>query len=365
MNPKKNKWILIIILIISLFLIQGCDNNRPGEPINFYRGSDGLTIKFLNNAPPDRVIENTQTTVMMELANRGAHTVPRGDAIVYLRYNTMHFSTDVTDQGFELSRNPTGIMGQISGKSETWPQGEFTIFPLAKLNVQKIIGTMEAPKTDIELITCYKYKTYLTEMICLDTDIYEVDSNPICRNRGKFSYSNQGAPIAITQLEVDMLPMGFVDVTPGSPANVPIINETGELIGIAPRTTTESLILLEPVIRIHSRNVGRGSVFLSKNPELTTPYVCAFNQQSQYTELAALNQDFNKVKLSNATLDGFEMNCDKNTLNLANPNDFISCRLNPEQVGYLRQNFEVPLSIELEYYYRQSQTKTIEIQRTR
>lgn len=354
---KKTKTINIILLLILLMItIQGCtDGRRPGPPI--FVGTHGLELKFLNNAPPDVVYEQSEVSIFIELWNRGAYTVPPYDTLINLRFNPLYFSQDNSDQNFFLTSNPTGqIQGAIIGKTETWPEGEKFIFPLTKLNINEIPGTREMPTTELELVACYAYKTFLSEMICLDTDIYQVDENPICRNKGRFTYSSQGAPIAITRLDVELLPLGFHETSPF--ASAPIVNEQGELIGLEQATQSERLILVEPVIRLYAKNVGRGDVFISKGENIPTENLCAFRDYSFEF------RDHNKVKLSTAKLNGLDMDCgEKITLNLANPSDFITCRLHANQTGYLRQNLEVPLVIELDYYYRDATKKEVKIQR--
>lgn len=357
---KKLIKITIILTLLSLILLTSCENRRPTIP-NYYTGSEGVSIDFLNNMPPRDVFEKSITNVMLEVWNKGAYTIPDDEIVINLRFDPVYFKRDDSDPNYLLTSNPQGTLNSLSGKSEQWPEGEKFRLPLARLEVQEIPGTRETPTTNIEISTCYSYKTFFSEMICLDTDIYEVDQNPICRNRGRYTYSNQGAPIAINKIEVDMLPMGFIQASLDMPAHVPVINDTGHLIGIAPSTTRETLVMIEPVIRIYARNVGRGMAFIPKEDQGQIHFdnLCIFRD-----ETFAL-RDHNKVKVSSAKLDGLEMDCgQKTSLNLANPNDFVTCRLHVNQTGYLRQNLQAPLSIELDYYYRTSKTKEIRIQRT-
>lgn len=361
LNKKALKIIIITTVILTLLLITGCNNRRPTIP-TYYQGTQGVEIDFLNNMPPSDVFEDSLVSIMLEIWNKGAYTVPDNEVVLNLRFDPVYFKRDDTDPNYLLSQNPEGTLKSISGRSDQWPEGEQIRLPLTKLKVQEIPGTRETPITNIELTSCYAYKTFFSEMICIDTDIYEVDNDPICRNRGTYTYSNQGAPIAINKIEVDMLPMGFIQASLDMPAHVPVINDTGHLIGIAPTTTHEKLVMIEPVIRIYSRNVGRGLVFIPKEDQtgqISFDNLCAFRDETFGL------RDHNKVRVSSAKLDGLEMNCGKKTtLNLANPNDFVTCRLHVNQTGYLRQNLQAPLSIELDYYYRTSQTKQIRIQRT-
>lgn len=354
-NNKIKLMILISLLILSI-VIQGCDRRRPIP--TYYQGYQGLELEFLNNAPPRTVTENTILSIMINVWNKGAYTIPEGETYINLNFDPVYFKMDTTDPNFLLSRDSSGIIGRLYGRSELWPEGEFLDIPLTKLKVQETPGLREFAQTNIQLSACYSYKTFFSEMICLDTDVYGVDENPICRNQGRFTYSNQGAPVAINKLEVDMLPMGFADTNFNTPANAPLVNESGELIGLKKSTTSEKLVLIEPVIRIYSKNVGRGIPFIAKDNQTNQiDAICNFNQENNI-------KDFNKVKVSKVTLEGLPMDCGKKTtLNLANPDDFVSCKLHINQTGYLRQNLKVPLSIELDYYYSKTIDHNIKIQK--
>ncbi|MCC7574691.1 hypothetical protein KO361_03815 [Candidatus Woesearchaeota archaeon] len=356
-TKTKKQTTKIILLVLTLITIQGCATNH--QIPDTYRGTQGIELSFMNNAPPNTVQENSFTNIMIEIWNKGAYNIPENELLLSLKYDDIYFKEDLTDEYLFTSQNPEGLLkNELAGKSQEWPAGERLLLPLTRLNVLQILGTRETPTTNIELVACYPYKTFLTQTICLDTDIYGVDKNPICRNRETYIHSNQGAPIAITKIEVDILPMGFIE-SPVTDSHAPVVNETGELIGLELTSGAGTLVLVEPVIRIYARNLGRGDVFISKQENTETMNLCTFRDES------FMYRDHNKVKLLNATLDGLDMDCGtKNTLNLALSSDFITCRLHPNQTGYLRQNLEVPLYIELDYYYRESITKPIRIQRT-
>jgi hypothetical protein len=355
MKTKRTKTIMMIMLIIVVIIIQGCTNNRP-TVINFYQGIEGIELNFLNNAPPRTITGGDEISIFIEVANKGAHTTAEKDTIISLRYNSFYFQKDITDLSYSLSTNPVLELNRISGKSDPWPRGEFFVLPLAKLKAQEVPGTIEMPTTEIDVNVCYSYKTYFSEMICLDTDIFEMERQPICRNRGTFTYTGQGAPIAVNKLEVDIRPVGFQEV--GGSGYTLIQGEDGE-VGLAEVPNVDRLIMIEPVIRIYAKNVGGGSVFIMNN-DIHTKDACSHDTNT------LRDRENNKVKITKVMLDGQPMDCgEKTTLNLANPSEFISCKLNPEQTGYLRQNLEVPLSIELDYFYTKTETAQITIQRAR
>lgn len=374
----SKKTFLILILIITMLAIQGCGGQRGMVPI--FVGTEGIKIEFINNAPPTNMYEHQPINIMIELWNKGAYTPqPNEEIIVNLRYDPIYFDSE-NEQGSLITTDTTGRVTNLAGKSEIWPQGQRIIEPLKTLRTREILGTREMPTTNMEVTACYPYKTFLSESICLDTDIYQIESSPLCRNKGVFTYSSQGAPIAITKLEVDIIPVGYVDLSSipgGTPTETsqgsigyssdyigtlptghsPILNESGELVGVQQGQRNERLILVEPVIRIYARNVAQGDVFITNQKGITTSNLCSMNDDSfKYRE-------HNKIKLTNATLDGFAMNCTKTEINLANPQDFVMCRLSENQTGYLRQNLEVQFLAEFSYHYRESAIKQVKILR--
>lgn len=356
---KKNKRIFFVLLLFVVTLVfQGCSSRHVGT--DYYSGTQGLEINFLDNAPPRVVFEESMADIMMSIWNRGAYDIPPFETFVGLSFDPIYFKE--ADHDYLLSVRPEGSLANpLAGKSDAWPRGESLSFPLARLYVRNITGTREMPTTTMDLSVCYPYKTFLSETICLDTDIYGVDSNPVCRNARRFTYSSQGAPVAVRRIYVDMLPMGFLEISPDSEVNVPVLDEFGGFIGLEPKYTDEALVRIEPVIRIYVSNVGRGLPFI---PREDMGHIDSYNLCS-FTDENFNLRDHNKVRLVSVTLDGLEMDCGQKTvINLANRNDFIMCRLTPEQTGYLTHNIQVPLNLEFEYYYRESIKKQIQIQRT-
>ena len=359
-----------------MLAIQGCDR-RTGPPI--FIGSDGIQIKFLNNAPSDIVYENQPVNVMVDVWNKGAYTPNMTeDIILNLRYDSLYFD-ELGAAGALLTLDPTGRIPPLAGKSDIWPQGERTITTLQVLRTREILGTREMPTTNLEAVVCYPYKTFLTQTVCLETDIFEIERNPICRNRGTYTHTSQGAPIAITKVDVDIIPVGYalldsieyqqVDESRGSIGyssefisglplgNEPVYDESGNLLGIQQSQRDNQLILLEPVFRIYAKNVGRGDVFIASQPNVPTYNLCSMR------DFSFEFRDHNKIELTQAKLDGFDLNCSKTILNLANPSDFLSCRLSQNQTGYIRQNMQVQLLLEFSYHYRESEKTQVKIYR--
>lgn len=362
---KRNTTKILLILIIMMMLLQGCTTNNRPVTFNKYQGNSGIDLKFIANGPPSTVYEGTEIKILLEIWNRGAYDILQNEtnkdksehARINVRFDPIYFTETPQNNDFK-SMFPGGT--SLLGKSEMWPQGERIIIPFTTLIVNKIPGTRETPTTNIEATVCYPYRTYISQTICIDKDIYGVEERPICRSIPRYTYSNQGAPIAISKIEVDLIPTGYSESQVQT--REVIFDEQGFMEDLGEVTRKERIMFIEPVFRIYARNVGKGDAFILKE-EANKDLACNFTKSFEVRE-------HNKVKLVNATLDGHKLDCGENaSINLANPNHFITCRLKPdtgdELQTYARQNEEQQFIAELEYYYTESITKQITIQRTR
>ena len=73
-----NKRLIFIFIVVSLFLI-GCGvrptDERPITDGDIRKGTEGLNMKFVRNAPPDRVFEDGVFPMAVELKNKGASDI--------------------------------------------------------------------------------------------------------------------------------------------------------------------------------------------------------------------------------------------------------------------------------------------------
>ena len=66
----KNSFLL---LILSVFISCNNSNNFPVSRADIYKGSEGIIMNFIQNAPPADIQEGQQFTVGVTLRNRGAY----------------------------------------------------------------------------------------------------------------------------------------------------------------------------------------------------------------------------------------------------------------------------------------------------
>jgi hypothetical protein len=287
---------------------------------------------------------------MAEVWNRGAFT---SDTKSNPPTPPIYVSVNVDDVYFKLNDGnyqENILPFYLAGKSQVWPIGEKTITIVGKLNVSKIQGTRESPTTKIEVSACYPYKTYFSESICVDTDIYSLETEPICRNQKTYSYpAGQGAPVIVSRIDVDMIPVG---VESGSVSiSQPILDASGQIQDIGHGTIQGKDIIIEPNFRIYFRNVDQGVILAfdgNNNPCVSGP--------SAKGEVIKIN----------ASLGTTELICSKPEIMMYSNEGSVRCTLPANRVNgqfELNRNYELPLRVEAEYFYKITSAKDVKIMR--
>lgn len=178
--------ILNIAILTSLLVIVGCVD--PGytdwDP---YKGSRGLEISFLENAPPYEIYENQQFPIGINLKNSGAYDITQGVLSIGVENDYM-VTPSGDDQTFLLA-----------GRSINNPHGEeeTKIFysqtkPLDRLSM--------IHRSDILVTACYAYENKLRTEVCIDPDIFNLGGVKPC-NVGDQSFSGQGGPLGVTYIK--------------------------------------------------------------------------------------------------------------------------------------------------------------------
>ncbi len=199
---------LTFILILLLFT-AGCDisiNKKPSD-INVRVGFDGLKMEFLKNTPPAKIFEGETFPIVLKVKNTGAYSLERKDskdekAILSLGVEKDYTET-VTKDGKEISNT---AQFYLNGKSIVNQNGDEEVISF-NLKAGKIDPQSEAHQSTAIATLCYPYQTILDSTICVDTDTSSIiPGKKVCTVQDLTFASGQGAPVAITKIEVNMLP---------------------------------------------------------------------------------------------------------------------------------------------------------------
>jgi len=332
MRKKQSKKIIVLILLVSLFILSSC--GRRVGPIDIYTGTQGITLDFPKNIPPKKVYENQTFLVVAELWNKGSYSFneTRGDfGVVGVNYDPLYFSAaSTTNFVGDLLNYEDYPRFFLSGKGYDWPDGERLNKEVVFLKVNEIPGTRESPVVDVGMSVCYPYQTLLSKGVCIDVDTYDADQNPVCVNPGTYSFVGQGAPIAITKIEADMVPASMEEV--------------------------------QPTFRITLKNMQKGVVF-TKDDKISTSL--AIDKVCNPQENIRNRDDINSLTIEawlGADNKDSKLKCTPNPVRIYEGDAEVTCFMQGTTRGHNR-NYMSLLTIKTNYIYRSQTTKKVRIVR--
>lgn len=312
---------MLLVLSVSVLLaLSGCGDSE----FNFdpYVGTDGVTISFLEHAPPEELLlsrTGEPVELGIQVANLGAHDIPTAfltlateeDYLVIESWDIKR--ADITPLGGSQQR----IAFPLPGKSAGNPFGMdevFTAFAHARIPDPQI----ETLETQVLASVCYPYRTLLHTPVCVDTDPNNF------RNRRKsctvedLSFSGQGSPVRISDIRVQML-----------------------------SATTE---FLRPQFTITIENAGDGTVLTGGVDALSIACSSAPVPREFFGAIELVD-----IQLSGFSLQSEQFECQPLPIRLDDSGSaIITCTLKSGLLRSGQDTYSTDLAIELTYGYLQT-----------
>jgi len=311
MKTNIKKIGIIALLIAIMFILAGCSSGgSSGTPLTEYRvGTEGLVPDFVHNSPPYIVYaEDENFPVTVEIKNRGVYP-GEGDGnleadIYFLGFdNNIITGLDQLDVTFQ----------EEEAKTRFNPEGGITV-----VNAEAVVSPsfFQEAKIDnydanIKAILCYPYKTFASIDVCIDPNPNRDSQLDTC-TPSIHGAGSQGAPIAISSVE-----------------------------SIAQKGKARFLITIS--------NVGGGEVI--RHSEL-----------SRCTDVELDRTDMDKITVITAELsNGIPLDCTPDgDISLINGKATLICKA--EGLDETMPAFETILQMELEYGYKKSISRSVQIQ---
>jgi hypothetical protein len=325
------------IALLCLVFIASCTGGP--KPYDLYVGTDGVLISFSNNAPPATILEDRAFPVKFELHNAGANTVSYEKLLITFNYDPLYITGGISpyDPGKYDIEQKNAQVKQILGRGDFYSQGERKIYDIptdGAFIAKPVPGQREEPQTDLTASVCYAYRTFASVSVCIDTNIYQQNEREqTCKEESISLSGGQGAPIAITQVDVQSLP---------------VIQNGVEVI--------------KPQFTIHIQDVGKGYLV---GPD-------SLDMQSACVLKSIPKEQVNTVRVE-ARLLKTKLQCGKSInelsglVKLEQGKGEIICTVAEndlsDPVFSATQNFQTVLTINASYLYKMSTTKKIAIQR--
>ncbi|MCP3681170.1 MAG: hypothetical protein GY861_00630 [bacterium] len=293
----------IVIVCVFVVLVVGClpggGGSTEGDSI---KGERGITLSLVPNSLPSKIYgDGNDLHIAVELQNDGSGTVGNGKLYI---------------SGFDDSII-TGVdrektISNLEGRSMYNPIGDFEMITFD--GTAKLAGKDFDTYSPTFLITaCYGYETVASTQVCIDGDPFSIsNSEKTCKPNDKTLSGGQGAPIAVTGVDV-----------------------------FAMKGNTRFVI--------HIENVGNGVVY-DKSSRGCNPY----SEGIDYEDLDIVT--FDDVQLSGRSIKS-SCKLDNGKMRLVGGKRYVYCETNTENTPA----FTTPLTVKLSYGYRNSISKSVEI----
>ena len=190
----KKIYVLFSVLIVLLF-ITGCKKTTEAGLTGAYiGGSEGLDISFVEDEPPERVLDanSEQFFITLLLKNEGESDIEEGDVRVTLSgIEKNQFQIDSLTKvnenfikGLEKKREEVleGVQDEISYEAKYKPDLNQDFNPTITANV------------------CYTYSTRTLTKLCLRKDVARRAREGECVVDEKKAIENSGAPLQVISL---------------------------------------------------------------------------------------------------------------------------------------------------------------------
>lgn len=296
------KKITLLLMVLAILLV-GCPKSQSFAATNFKTGSSAIDARFIQSSPSSIVFSDSPFEIALELNNKGAYNVVADQGAINL----------VTDEGVQLLEGSSQTFS-AEGRSQNNPDGEIVVKTF-QVKASKLT-TVEQQASTIQAQLCYPYETELSVDVCIDTDIENKLTKKPCKLTNP-SLSGQGSPIAVTQVQTELIP------------------SAGKLV---PRFT------------LTIANKGSGQVI----QEDLVQTLCQGGAGQRFLPI---------IRVEDALISDRRLNCRPTDLNLkSNVDNKIICSYD-QGFPLSLTPFTTPLIVRLRYGYFQAVSKTITIKK--
>lgn len=208
MQNKKTFFLIIVLLLI------GCaktSSTSKSKEVDIYVGFDGLVAEFAKNAPPARVLEQSSFPILLKIRNKGAYSINELSGLkgILSIGREKDFVPKVSfeyDSRVIKGDNENEVYFYVDGKTQLNPNGDEIIISAAA-DTGKLDPQSEYRTSTITVNLCYPYKSVLSATVCIDPDVAGIrPGKKVCNVKELVLGNGQGAPVAITRIEPQMLP---------------------------------------------------------------------------------------------------------------------------------------------------------------
>jgi len=184
------KHLKLIATIFLIFFLVGCQTETGKKDVqtNFKQGITELQLKVLEGAPPDTLYPNSEFIMAVELDNQAAYDVMDG-TVTIVGLDEKYFHVNPLEQDLEV----------LEGRSLVNPGGTKTYLEFDGFSGE-LFQNAEYYTGNFFFEVSYTSGMEFVDSVCINPNLYGVyDSG--CKVEERKSYSGQGSPLAVTEVE--------------------------------------------------------------------------------------------------------------------------------------------------------------------
>lgn len=204
---------------IGSFSPFGSSSSKKITDVNIYVGTQGLTAEFVKGAPPPKVFESSSFPILLKIRNNGAYSIkgrqePHLSGLMVIGNEKDYIRIVSVEKNTRAKSGATQneIWFDLEGKTQTNLKGN-EIVVAVNAQTGKLDPQSENKPSTLTATLCYPYKTTLSTTVCIDPDVAGIrPGKKVCAVKDISFGGGQGAPIAVTKIESQMIPIADKDI---------------------------------------------------------------------------------------------------------------------------------------------------------
>ena len=192
------KHLMIFGVLAMMLLVAGCDENGDTgtETRNPFRGgTESLSISFDNDNPPSEVFDDTPFYVGINVRNTGEYTVPEDEMEIRIRgVNPEVYGLTNSD----LIKGPTTTLeGTVFDVNRNLIEGTHDYIEFGPFDYSESLSTRIG--VPIQANACYSYGTEVVSELCIKEDTRD-EPGDVCDIDEDKTYYNSAGPVQVTSV---------------------------------------------------------------------------------------------------------------------------------------------------------------------
>lgn len=308
------------MIITLLIIVSGCigGSSEKKADSDYKTGSEGVYLKFMDEAPPNTILMDSNFIIGVEVGNRGSHDVEDGILVFTLENSYIDFLSWGSSSMATSEISEKSVNFAAEGKGVYNPDGDRGLITM-NVKSNRLEDQTETHTSTIIATACYDYKTEFARTVCVDTDILNLrKTEKVCTVEDIVLSGGQGGPVGVSVIKETVSP----------------VDKTGRTV---------------PKFSIKINNLGDGQV-IAPGKHGT---ICSSSKVDK--------ESFNKVKVD-VMLGRNTLKCDRDTVTLRNKEATVYCELKDGIIAN-SDSYTSPLTITLQYGYVTTASKRVEIRR--